>query len=203
MLQAAKYYNARGASVRLIDQNNYTYTKEKVMGAKTYWTCSKYMDKAIQCNIADYYEEGVLKFTESMTEDESWGEYEDEINKFIHYLEKTWIGRVLGRSNARQSPMFKYEMWNIHVDILDGSKFTSNSVEAWNNAWNSSLEKNASVWTVVQGFRREDGIVKGKLRDIMFGNLPSEDNRGRAGGRKSRDSQVQTFLGHLDSNNRF
>ena len=138
-----------------------------------------------------------------MTEDESWGEYEDEINEFIHYLEKTWIGRILGRSNARQSPMFKYEMWSIHVDILDGSKFTSNSVEAWNNAWNSSLEKNASVWKVVQGFRREDGIVKGKLRDIMFGNLPSEDARSRAGGRKSRDSQVQTFLGHLDNNNRF
>ena len=91
----------------------------------------------------------------------------------------------------------------LYTDILEGFKFTSNSVEAWNNAWNSSLEKNASVWTVVQGFRREDGIVKGKLRDIMFGNLPSEDNRGRAGGRKSRDSQVQTFLGHLDSNNRF
>ena len=115
-----------------------------------------------------------------MTEDESWGEYEDEINEFIHYLEKTWIGRILGRSNARQSPMFKYEMWSIHVDILDGSKYTSNSVEAWNNAWNSSLEKNASVWKVVQGFRREDGIVKGKLRDIMFGNLPSEDARSRA-----------------------
>ena len=64
--------------------------------------------------IADYYEEGVLKFTESMTEDESWGEYEDEINKFIDYLEKTWIGRILGRSNARQSPMFKYEMWSLH-----------------------------------------------------------------------------------------
>ena len=49
MLQAAKYYNARGSSVRLIDQNNYTYTKEKVMGAKTSWTCSKYRNKAILC----------------------------------------------------------------------------------------------------------------------------------------------------------
>ena len=49
MLQAAKYYNARAGSVRLIDQNNYTYTKEKEIGAKTYWTCSKYRDNAIQC----------------------------------------------------------------------------------------------------------------------------------------------------------
>ena len=49
MLQAGKYYNARESSVWLIDQNNYTYTKEKVMGAKTYWTCSKYRDKAILC----------------------------------------------------------------------------------------------------------------------------------------------------------
>ena len=35
--------------MRLIDQNYYTYTKEKVIGAKTYWTCSKYRDKAILC----------------------------------------------------------------------------------------------------------------------------------------------------------
>jgi len=29
MLQGEKYYNARESSVQLIDQNNYTYTKEK------------------------------------------------------------------------------------------------------------------------------------------------------------------------------
>ena len=35
--------------------------------------------------------------------------------------------------------------------------------------------------TDVQGFHCDDGIVKGKLSDIMFSNLPSENNREREG----------------------
>ena len=34
--------------------------------------------------------------------------------------------------------------------------------EAWNAAWNRSQPSNPSLWTTIDGFRREDGLVRQK-----------------------------------------
>ena len=42
---------------------------------------------------------------------------------------------------------------------------TNNSVEAWNGAFNTSQPSRASLWTVLDGFKREDGHARQKCFD--------------------------------------
>ena len=42
---------------------------------------------------------------------------------------------------------------------------TNNSVEAWNGAFNTSQPSRASLWTVLDGFKREDGHARQKWFD--------------------------------------
>ena len=39
--------------------------------------------------------------------------------------------------------------------------FINNAAEAWNGAWTSSVQTNASLWTVVEAFEREEAIACG------------------------------------------
>ena len=46
-----------------------------------------------------------------------------------------------------------------------GTLLESKKVEAWNCAWNKSQQSSASLWTVIDGFKREDGMARQKWMD--------------------------------------
>ena len=76
----------------------------------------------------------------------------------------TYIGKNL-RNGRRGQPYFAYTLWNKYQDVLDDVPATNNKVEAWNCAWNKSQQSSASLWTVIDGFKREDGMARHKWTD--------------------------------------
>ena len=45
------------------------------------------------------------------------------------------------------------------------AKLNNAKNQAWNGAWNKSTQINASVWSVIDGFQREEGLVRLKVFD--------------------------------------
>ena len=79
-------------------------------------------------------------FEENFVEDE-------DVESFIGYVEKAYIGRLNHRTGQRKKPMFPAETWNIHQRILNDQPTTNNSVEAWNSRWNHTLGTGHNILT--------------------------------------------------------
>ena len=88
----------------------------------------------------------------------------EEMDAYIDYFHDTFIGKNL-RNGRRGRPLFAYALWNKYQDFIDEVPATNNRVEAWNSAWNKSQQSSASLWTVIDGFKREDGLARQKWVD--------------------------------------
>ena len=101
--------------------------------------------------------------------DVQWGAAEDDINDFIDYFEKTWIGGKNIRTNARRNPKFRHHLWNKFEAVCHGNSTTTNSSEGYNHALQMSLPNHANIWVVIKQFKSEDALMAVKLRDAAIG----------------------------------
>ena len=97
---------------------------------------------------------------------------EDDLNDFLSYLARTWIGPINQRTGARRNPIFKHELWNKTQAIKDGDETTTNCSEGFNNAIQLSIPHNANVCSIIKQFRSEDSLVEIKLRDAAISPDP-------------------------------
>ena len=106
----------------------------------------------------------------------------EEMDAYIDYFHDTYIGKNL-RNGRRGRPLFAYALWNKYQDVIDEVPATNNRVEAWNGAWNKSQQSSASLWTVIDGFKREDGLARQKWMDdnraLVDANDPWQGNMRR------------------------
>jgi len=51
------------------------------------------------------------------------------------------------------------------MEVREDIPTTNNSNEAYNNQWNRSTEPNASLWTIITNFIREESLSKKTLLD--------------------------------------
>jgi len=51
----------------------------------------------------------------------------------------------------------------------------NNSNEAYNNQWNQSTEPNASLWTIITNFIREDSLSRNTLLDSALRMLANKN----------------------------
>ena len=49
---------------------------------------------------------------------------------------------------------------NKYQDVIDEVPASNNRVKARNGAWNKSQQSSASLWTVIDGFKKEDGLAR-------------------------------------------
>jgi hypothetical protein len=56
---------------------------------------------------------------------EQFGLEEDAVISFLDYVERTWVGRRMGRSSYKS--LFPIPSWNHHTSILTGRSFYKNS----------------------------------------------------------------------------
>ena len=128
-------------------------------------------------------------------EETDWDVDNEDVNDFLDYLEKTWIGALNQRTGQRRNPKFKHELWNKYQAVLDEDPTTTNSSEGYNNAIQLSIPRNANVFSIIKQFITEDSLVEIKLRDAAIGSDPEE---GRS--RKKDWFQRQEDLKHLVGN---
>ena len=92
---------------------------------------------------------------------------------FFDYFVKTYIGRRAGRKGARRQPMFAHKMWSAFDQIKNGLATTNNAQEASNGVWNDNADTNKSLWSVINGFQREDALAKERFYRGIFGSEKS------------------------------
>ena len=51
------------------------------------------------------------------------------------------------------------------MEVREDIPTTNNSNEAYNNQWNQSTEPNASLWTIITNFIREESLSRKTLLD--------------------------------------
>ena len=61
-------------------------------------------------------------------------------------------------------------------NVLEKIPTTNNMVEAWNGAWIKSTPSNASLWTIISGFQREEGLVRQTVHDDQLLRVDVEED---------------------------
>ena len=93
----------------------------------------------------------------------------EQVDLFLEYFEKTWIGALNWRTGARRNPMFPHAVWNKYETVLSDEPLTSNAAEGFNGAFALSLPNNASIWALIQQLRTEENSNDRKMRDVLLG----------------------------------
>jgi len=65
----------------------------------------------------------------------SFEDNSDQVDLFLEYFEKTWIGALNWRTGARRNPIFPHTVWNKYETILSDDPWTSNAAEGFNAAF--------------------------------------------------------------------
>ena len=95
----------------------------------------------------------------------------ESMDDFIDYFIATYVGKV-GRNRRRGNPKIKLDMWTKFNVVKEQMPCTNNAVEAFNRAWNRSTPSNASLWTILDGFLREEMLMKNKLHEAWQQDSP-------------------------------
>ena len=90
-----------------------------------------------------------------------WAEndYEVETLDFMNYFERTFIGQLT--RTGRRAALFKVDNWNHYNEVInDDFVTTNNGLESYNSSWTPCIPRNASVWSVIESFQKEDSLSK-------------------------------------------
>lgn len=121
------------------------------------------------------------------------------MDEFIDYFLATYVGKV-GRNRRRGNPKIPFSMWTKFQVVVDQVPCTNNSVEAWNGAWNRSTPPNASVWTILDGFVREEGFMNVKLHEArQLGSPGSQSNNSRRLMTKQKEERLRNIVSQYNS----
>ena len=102
----------------------------------------------------------------------------EEIEDFLHYVERNYVGKLNHRSGQRNKAIFPPEIWSNFVRILNKETTTNNAVQAWNSTWNKSVGTNHNVLRVINHFKSEDSIARTKFQQVVAGTFTNH-NPGR------------------------
>ena len=119
---------------------------------------------------------------EEETEDDgSWPFWLDEIQLFVTYLDRTWIGRKIPQSERRGRPLYQHKLWNqvrVTVGEPEVGCSTNNAVERYNRTMKSLLGINPNLWIIMQSLVSQEA----ETRTILMNNAAGLDltvNQGR------------------------
>ena len=78
-----------------------------------------------------------------------WEQHKDNIESFLWYVEKTWIGR--GKGPNRRESMFQ-GCFGKYKDVLADKQLTNNAVESFNATRTDGMERRPSLYSVLDRF---------------------------------------------------
>jgi hypothetical protein len=79
--------------------------------------------------VGDIFDTVLMDYLDSHRQEEGFDDFAEELEDFVSYLQRTWIGLVAGRNRTRRQPMFAVSTWNKFQDILSDQQITNNSCE--------------------------------------------------------------------------
>ena len=137
-------------------------------------------------DVVQFYEEQIVSAIEEKIENNDiWRDGSEELEDFIRYMDRTWIGKIglprNGREASRRPPLFHHDMWNVYKGILENDPvMTNNGMESWNRTWNQEMGVKPNMWKVIKGFVKTESETK----RILVTNAAGRDLNSNTG-RKS------------------
>jgi len=123
-----------------------------------------------------FYEEQILTSVENNLDeevgDEEWLEVSQELEVFGDYFTRTWIGNkstTRSGNKSRRQPLFAIKLWNQWSTVSADGTATNNSLECFNQVWNSQIGQHPNVWKVI------DAFIKTESRRIPLLNAIGKD----------------------------
>ena len=121
----------------------------------------------------------------------------DEVKDYVEYMEHIWIGKKvrLGRRN----PLFPVPLWNKWTEVsAEDYVLTNNGNEVFNSTWNPSVPKSASIWTVIDCFKKEEALAQLTFRESLRG-VHVAHNRSRDEGQTEKMRELHNVCSRYHS----
>jgi hypothetical protein len=68
--------------------------------------------------VTEIFDNTIMEYLDSNKNKGGFSEMAEEIEDFVAYFQRAWIGMIAGRNKARRPPMFSVTTWNKYDDIL-------------------------------------------------------------------------------------
>jgi len=146
-------------------------------------------------DIVEVYEKFLLpnmpnrRVADGYDDEEENQHFNQKLEKFAKYVEDTYVGKVNTRTNNRSQPMFDFEMFSKYNNIVNMEDTTTNRSEGFNLQLKVSTPRNATLWTLINQFRKEDALVAIKLREAAVGIRHTHKKR-----KKEQDNKRQRLF---------
>lgn len=100
----------------------------------------------------------------------------DDMARLYAYFEDTYVGRPFRR--GRRTALFPPETWNVLRRTEEGLPRTSNKMEGWHRAIQTSYDcAHPSMWKFLQGLQKEEQLQRANLRQFMAGEDAPQSKR--------------------------
>ena len=152
--------------------------------------------QAFETVVLPFFHEHFYKATDS-DDEEDWSQ---EIDNFLCYMERTYIGKINSVNNIRSKPYFAISMWNLYDRIVGDKQCTNNGVKSWNARWTNTLGTNHNLYRVVSAFKKEDSLARQKFHEVVSGRS-TEPNPSRKDRKTCRMKQLKDALLKFDKEN--
>lgn len=117
-------------------------------------------------------------------------------------MENSWIGKRTRK--GRRSPLHDVDSWNYYDQLLETRQeecpvsLTNNMIEGLNSAFAPNVPKNATVWSVVLAFQKEEMLTRLKYTEALRGEVQSHNKSRRKLQCERMQSLATTCANYLD-----
>ncbi|CAF3395301.1 unnamed protein product [Rotaria socialis] len=100
-------------------------------------------------------------------------DFEDEVDDFLGYFEKIWIGKPEKRGTSKKKPLFPIEIWNVYDRAVANLPRSNNSIEGWHNAFEKRVAiVHPTITKLTEKIRREQSKFEVDIAQIRQGQEP-------------------------------
>ena len=154
-------------------------------------------------DIVEIYENFVLPKAPYSENDED-EDYNDNLDKFLQYFERTYIGKRDPRTRDRRRPLFGFEIWNKFFPTISEEDSSTNRSESWNKNFQESLPRNANIWAVIKHLALEESLLQTKVHQAVItppGNIENDGSSRRNIKIQAKKRQLQSLVRRYEDMN--
>lgn len=112
--------------------------------------------------------EKVRSYYDELCASKFFEDHSQEMDKFLMYFEKAWIGRNLG--GRRKKALYDIALWNCYHGELESAPLTTNAIEAWHRGFNSQVQaSHPTIWKLIDALKKDNAVNILKTHQINAG----------------------------------
>ena len=161
-------------------------------------------------NITNIYEKVIFPVMEKAEHnwigdtDDHHDDYKTEVRGFMTKMENSWIGKSIRR--GRRAPIHAPDTWSYYDSLCRMSEessatnvaLTNNMVEGLHSAFAPNVPKNATVWSVIICFQKEEMITRLKYNESLSGEESTHNKKRKTNNIKKMQALAEICRSYPD-----